>query len=135
MARLSPRAARCSCKEEYRRKEGYEARYDELLKENKLLFTCDLIKETLTLAYGRVDETLMMKDIEKVMDLSAKRLGMFISCGSTDCCPNTSKALLPMQLTTCPPVKSRASTTGSRRSGVRGTGIQMTITSSSSSLT
>ena len=57
------------CKEEYRRKEGYEARYDDLLKENKLLFTCDLIKETLTLAYGRVDETLMMKDIEKVMDL------------------------------------------------------------------
>ena len=57
------------CKEEYKRKEGYEARYDDLLKENKLLFTCDLIKETLTLAYSRVDETLMMKDIEKVMDL------------------------------------------------------------------
>ena len=57
------------CKEEYRRKEGYEARYDDLLKENKLLFTCDLIKETLTLAYSREDETLMMKDIEKVMDL------------------------------------------------------------------
>ena len=69
MARLSPRGNEMFCKEEYRRKEGYEARYDELLKENKLLFTCDLIKETLTLAYGRVDETLMMKDIEKVMDL------------------------------------------------------------------
>ena len=57
------------CKEEYRRKEGDEARYDDLLKENKLLFTCDLIKETLTLAYSREDEILMMKDIEKVMDL------------------------------------------------------------------
>ena len=57
------------CKEEYKRKEGYETRYDDLLKENKLLFTCDLIKETLTLAYSRGDETVMMKDIEKVMDL------------------------------------------------------------------
>lgn len=51
------------CKEEYRRKEGYEARYDELIQKNRLLLTCDLIKEKLTLAYSRDDETVMMKGI------------------------------------------------------------------------
>ena len=45
--------------EDFIRKTGYEERYDELLKENKLLFTLDLIKEKLVLAYSRTDECLM----------------------------------------------------------------------------
>jgi len=51
------------------RKEGYEERYDALLKENKLLFTLDLIKENLALAYSRKDEALMAKDIIGIMDM------------------------------------------------------------------
>ncbi len=50
-------------KEEYVRKEGYEAKYDELLSQNRLLFTLDLIKERLSLAYTRTDEARMAGDI------------------------------------------------------------------------
>lgn len=50
------------------RKEGYEARYDSLLSENKLLFTLDLIKENLALAYSRKDEAVMAEDIIRIMD-------------------------------------------------------------------
>ena len=56
-------------KDDVVRKEGYESKYDELLKSNTLLFTCDLIKERLTLAYSRDDETEMMDDISWIMDL------------------------------------------------------------------
>jgi transposase len=55
-------------KEEYVRKEGYEAKYDELLSQNKLLFTLDLIKERLSLAYARTDEARMADDITWIMD-------------------------------------------------------------------
>ena len=55
-------------KEEYVRKEGYEAKYDELLSQNKLLFTLDLIKERLSLAYTRIDEARMADDITWIMD-------------------------------------------------------------------
>ena len=55
-------------KEEYVRKEGYEARYDELLRQNKLLLTLDLIKERLSLAYTRTDEARMADDISWIMD-------------------------------------------------------------------
>ena len=55
--------------EEFIRKTGYEERYDELLKENKLLFTLDLIKEKLALAYSRTDECLMSEDIISIMDV------------------------------------------------------------------
>jgi hypothetical protein len=55
-------------KEEYVRKEGYEARYGELLSQNKLLFTLDLIKERLSLSYTREDEVLMADDISWIMD-------------------------------------------------------------------
>lgn len=48
---------------EYVRKEGFEAKYDELISQNKLLFTIDLIKDRLTLAYSRVEEPLMANDI------------------------------------------------------------------------
>ena len=47
-------------KEEQRvRKEGYEAKYDALLEENKLLFTIDLIKEKLDNAYKLTDPVKM----------------------------------------------------------------------------
>lgn len=55
-------------KEEYVRKEGYEARYNELLSQNQLLFTLDLIKEKLALAYSRDDEDLMTRDISGIME-------------------------------------------------------------------
>ncbi len=46
-------------KPDYVRKEGQEARYDEILRQNKLLFTCDLIKEKLQHAYTLEDATKM----------------------------------------------------------------------------
>lgn len=54
---------------EVTRKEGYEAKYDELLHENELLFTLDLIKEKLTNAYGATDEPRMSEEIIDIMDL------------------------------------------------------------------
>lgn len=50
------------------RKEGYEERYDSLLQENRLLFTLDLVKEKLALAYSRKDEAVMAEDIISIMD-------------------------------------------------------------------
>ena len=55
-------------KEEYVRKEGYEAKYDELLSQNRLLFTLDLIRERLSLAYSRTDEARMADDVIWIMD-------------------------------------------------------------------
>ena len=55
--------------EDYIRKAGYEERYDQLPKENQLLFTLDLIKEKLALAYSRTDECLMSEDIISIMDM------------------------------------------------------------------
>jgi transposase len=55
-------------REEYVRKEGYEAKYDELLSQNRLLFTLDLIKERLSLAYTRDDECKMAEDIIWIID-------------------------------------------------------------------
>ena len=51
------------------RKEGYEERYDSLLQENHLLFTLDLIKEKLSLAYSRNNEPKMAEDIISIMDI------------------------------------------------------------------
>lgn len=51
------------------RQAGYEELYDRLLQENKLLFTLDLIKENLGLAYSRTDECLMSEDIISIMDM------------------------------------------------------------------
>ena len=51
------------------RTSGYEERYNSLLQENKLLFTLDIIKEKLTLAYSRKDECLMAEDIISIMDM------------------------------------------------------------------
>ena len=44
---------------EYVRKGGLEDRYNELINQNKLLFTCDYIKEALKLAYSKDDEKWM----------------------------------------------------------------------------
>ena len=54
--------------EDYIRKSGHEECYDELLSQNRLLFTLDLIKERLTLAYSRKDEARMAEDIIDIMD-------------------------------------------------------------------
>jgi transposase len=51
------------------RKEGHEKHYDALIQENQLLFTLDLIKENLTLAYSRKDEAIMAEDIISIMDM------------------------------------------------------------------
>ena len=55
--------------EDIKRKEGYEAKYDELLRENKLLFTVDLIKEKLSEAYCAEEETVMAECIIDIMDV------------------------------------------------------------------
>ena len=55
--------------EDIKRKEGYEAKYDSLLKENKLLFTLDLIKEKLSTAYAMTDESKMAEAIIDIMDI------------------------------------------------------------------
>ncbi len=56
-------------KNEYTRKEGYEKKYDELIKENELLFTIDLVKEKLSMAYNRYSEIDMANDITEIIDL------------------------------------------------------------------
>ena len=54
-------------KEAYVRKEGFEAKYAELISQNRLLFTLDLVKERLSLAYTRTDGTRMADDITWIM--------------------------------------------------------------------
>lgn len=53
---------------EVTRKEGYEEKYNELIEENKLLFTIDIVKELLSEAYKRDNEWEMSEDITKIMD-------------------------------------------------------------------
>ena len=48
---------------------GQEAKYDALLKENRLLFTCDLVKEKLAHAYTLTDEIAMAQEISDIMDI------------------------------------------------------------------
>ena len=55
--------------EDIKRKSGYEAKYDALLSENKLLFTLDLIKEKLSAAYALTDEIRMADAISDIMDI------------------------------------------------------------------
>ena len=52
-----------------KRKSGYEAKYDTLLQENKLLFTLDLVKEKLSAAYTLADEARMAGAISDIMDI------------------------------------------------------------------
>ena len=51
------------------RKAGYEAKYDQLISENKLLFTLDLVKEKLSEAYTQTDEARMAEKIIDIMDI------------------------------------------------------------------
>ena len=51
------------------RKEGYEAKYDKLLQENKLLFTLDIIKEKLSEAYSSTNEPHMAEAIVEIMNM------------------------------------------------------------------
>jgi len=56
--------------EDIHRHEGYEAKYNELLKENKLLFTIDLVKEKLANAYTvKRDEVKMAKEITEIINI------------------------------------------------------------------
>jgi len=55
--------------EDIKRRSGYEAKYDALLQENKLLFTLDLIKEKLSAAYALTDEARMAAAISDIMDI------------------------------------------------------------------
>ena len=58
------------------RQGGRESRYDDLLQENKLLFTVDLIKEKLADAYQETDEPRMADKITEIIDI----------CRETDIC-------------------------------------------------
>ena len=55
--------------EDIKRKSGYEAKYDALLQENKLLFTLDLIKEKMSLAYTMINEPKMAETIADIIDI------------------------------------------------------------------
>ena len=55
--------------EDIKRKNGYEAKYDALLRENKLLFTLDLVKEKLSAAYALTDEPKMAEAIIDIIDI------------------------------------------------------------------
>lgn len=59
------------------RKGGLEQKYDDLLAQNKLLFTLDLVKEKLADAYAERDEPRMAEKITDSIDL----------CEATDCKP------------------------------------------------
>lgn len=50
-------------------KGNYTERYENLIKENELLFAADLIKEQLSLAYSRSNECEMTADIIQIMDI------------------------------------------------------------------
>jgi transposase len=56
-------------KEQVVRKDGYLARYEDLIRQNKLLFTLDLIKEKLCEAYKMTDEPSMAGAITEIMDM------------------------------------------------------------------
>jgi len=56
-------------KKEVVRKSGYVDRYEELINQNKLLFTTDIIKEKLSKAYKMTDEAKMANEISEIMDI------------------------------------------------------------------
>jgi transposase len=56
-------------KEQVVRKDGHLARYEDLIRQNKLLFTLDLIKEKLCEAYKMTDEPSMAGAITEIMDM------------------------------------------------------------------
>ena len=56
-------------KPEARQKPGAEARYRELVGENELLATCDIVKEMASKAYGYRSEGWMRKEMQEVVDV------------------------------------------------------------------
>lgn len=56
-------------REQVVRKGGHLARYEDIIKQNKLLFTLDLIKEKLSEAYKMTDEPSMAGAITEIMDM------------------------------------------------------------------
>lgn len=56
-------------KEEVTRREGYEAKYDELLEQNRLLFTVDLVKEKLDEAFKSLSEPGMARQITDIIEV------------------------------------------------------------------
>lgn len=56
-------------KPEITRKEGYEEKYNKLIKENELLLTIDILKEKLNIAYKRDNEYEMSNDITEIIDI------------------------------------------------------------------
>ncbi len=56
---------------EITRKPNHMQRYEDLIKQNQLFFTLDIIKDKLTSAYKQTDETAMAKEISEIMDICA----------------------------------------------------------------
>ena len=50
-------------------KVGYEAKYYELIKDNKALFSLDLVKEKLAYAYSLKEEYEMAEEILDIVDI------------------------------------------------------------------
>lgn len=53
------------------RKSGYVQRYEELIRQNQLFFTLDIIKDKLANAYKQTDEAAMAEEISDIMDICA----------------------------------------------------------------
>ena len=56
-------------KQEVIRKGGKEEKYKKIMKENKLLFTAELIKEKLNGAYSLNDKVQMLKEIDEIIEM------------------------------------------------------------------
>ena len=50
-------------------KSGYVQRYEELIRQNQLFFTLDIIKDKLASAYKQTDEAVMAEEISDIMDI------------------------------------------------------------------
>ena len=50
---------------------GYVQRYEELIRENQLFFTLDIIKDKLANVYKQTDEAAMAEEISDIMDICA----------------------------------------------------------------
>ena len=51
------------------RKSGYVQRYEELIRQNQLFFTLDIIKDKLANAYKQTDKAAMAEEIANIMDI------------------------------------------------------------------
>lgn len=51
------------------RQSGYVQRYEELIRQNQLFFTLDIIKDKLANAYKQTDEAAMAEEISDIMDI------------------------------------------------------------------